>query len=325
MSVALNPSQQLTFSRPLTVLVKRSLSISNPSDTPVAFKVKTTAPKLYCVRPNAGRIEPNETVDVLVMLLPMKEDPPLSTKCKDKFLVQSTAITPEKDHLPTQEVWNAGPGEAHPEILQQKIKVAWLAPEGLPTTEEENEDYPNQSIMSTGEDSMYATVRGLPPTHSNGINGAPTLHDSQLDPRAPSPPIRAFSPAFHDSTEEHHEIPPTITVHTPPRTPPPVEVQAPAYASAPRSFQPDLSAELTESRAEIARLRALLDSMPTPAAAAATHENSLRQRKGLTHANDTKSEDGRTEVAFEQSVDGFSPQQVLFIAGAVFILTYLFF
>ena len=80
-----------------------------------------TCAQLYCVRPNAGRIEPNQAVDVLgahadaggsvfahaagaVMLLPMKEDPPMSTKCKDKFLVQSTIISPDKDHLPPAEV-----------------------------------------------------------------------------------------------------------------------------------------------------------------------------------------------------------------------------
>lgn len=38
------------------------------------------------------------------MLLPMKDDPPLSTKCKDKFLVQSTIISAEKDHLPLAEI-----------------------------------------------------------------------------------------------------------------------------------------------------------------------------------------------------------------------------
>jgi hypothetical protein len=45
-------------------LVKRSLQVSNPNNQPVAFKVKTTAPKQYCVRPNSGRIEPGEKVEV---------------------------------------------------------------------------------------------------------------------------------------------------------------------------------------------------------------------------------------------------------------------
>jgi hypothetical protein len=45
-------------------MVKEVLIIQNPNSFPVAFKVKTTTPRQYCVRPNAGRIEPGETVDV---------------------------------------------------------------------------------------------------------------------------------------------------------------------------------------------------------------------------------------------------------------------
>lgn len=52
------------FVGPLTQLVKRTLQVTNPNNQPVAFKVKTTAPKQYCVRPNSGRIEPGEKVDV---------------------------------------------------------------------------------------------------------------------------------------------------------------------------------------------------------------------------------------------------------------------
>jgi vesicle-associated membrane protein-associated protein A len=33
------------------------------------------------------------------MLQAMKEEPPLNIKCKDKFLIQSTLITPEKSGL----------------------------------------------------------------------------------------------------------------------------------------------------------------------------------------------------------------------------------
>ena len=34
----------------------------------------------------------------------MKEEPPLNAKCKDKFLVQSTIITPEKEAMPLGEL-----------------------------------------------------------------------------------------------------------------------------------------------------------------------------------------------------------------------------
>ncbi|ORY46224.1 PapD-like protein [Leucosporidium creatinivorum] len=64
MSVTLSPSSQLAFQRPLTQLVKRTLAVSNHNSQPIVYKVKTTAPKQYCVRPNSGRIEPGETVEV---------------------------------------------------------------------------------------------------------------------------------------------------------------------------------------------------------------------------------------------------------------------
>lgn len=38
------------------------------------------------------------------MLQAMKEEPPLNVKCKDKFLIQSTIITPEKETMPLQDL-----------------------------------------------------------------------------------------------------------------------------------------------------------------------------------------------------------------------------
>ena len=38
------------------------------------------------------------------MLQAMKEEPPPNAKCKDKFLIQSTLITREKEALPLQDI-----------------------------------------------------------------------------------------------------------------------------------------------------------------------------------------------------------------------------
>ncbi|CAM8998919.1 unnamed protein product [Rhodiola kirilowii] len=40
-----------------------SIQLFNNSDQYVAFKVKTTSPKKYCVRPNIGIIKPIPTCD----------------------------------------------------------------------------------------------------------------------------------------------------------------------------------------------------------------------------------------------------------------------
>ncbi|CAO3589629.1 unnamed protein product [Absidia cylindrospora] len=66
MSLHVEPSEVLTFKRPLTRTSKEILTINNSGDHDIAFKVKTTAPKLYCVRPNAGTVGAGETMEIQV-------------------------------------------------------------------------------------------------------------------------------------------------------------------------------------------------------------------------------------------------------------------
>lgn len=40
------------------------IKLTNPSNDRITFKVKTTVPKRYCVRPSCGIVEPSETVNV---------------------------------------------------------------------------------------------------------------------------------------------------------------------------------------------------------------------------------------------------------------------
>lgn len=49
---------------PFTDVVTTNLKLKNPSDKRVCFKVKTTAPRRYCVRPNSGIIDPGATVTI---------------------------------------------------------------------------------------------------------------------------------------------------------------------------------------------------------------------------------------------------------------------
>lgn len=171
MSVQLNPPNSLGFRRPLTTLVKRSLTITNNNTQPVAFKVKTTAPKLYCVRPNSGRVEPGESIDVSVMLQALKEEPPLSTKCKDKFLIQSTIITPDKETLPLSDIWSSSDANEEGKVFQQKLRVTYLPAEGQVVEEEdENNQAGMMSMMSDSEPPNFETVR-----QRRAINGHPTI------------------------------------------------------------------------------------------------------------------------------------------------------
>ncbi|KAF9908711.1 phosphatidylinositol-binding protein scs2 [Lobosporangium transversale] len=140
MSIELEPSVQLCFRRPLTEAIKESLIIRNPTQLPIAFKVKTTAPKQYCVRPNSGRIEPGAELEVQVQMQAMKEEPPADFKCKDKFLVQSVAITAEREQLPAADLWPTMERDAKDQIREKKIRCVFVHPTEPGTTRIKGED-----------------------------------------------------------------------------------------------------------------------------------------------------------------------------------------
>ncbi|XP_059357016.1 vesicle-associated membrane protein-associated protein A-like isoform X2 [Carassius carassius] len=83
----LDPPADLRFRGPFTDVVTANLKLKNPSEKKVCFKVKTTAPRRYCVRPNSGIIDPGATVIISVMLQPFEYDP--NEKSKHKFMVQT--------------------------------------------------------------------------------------------------------------------------------------------------------------------------------------------------------------------------------------------
>lgn len=49
---------------PFTEPVMTVMTLKNSSDKKVAFKIKTTAPKRYCVRPNCGELIPKEKSEI---------------------------------------------------------------------------------------------------------------------------------------------------------------------------------------------------------------------------------------------------------------------
>ncbi len=104
------------------------------------------------------------------MLQALKEEPPLSTKCKDKFLIQSTIITPDKETLPLADIvcissvithhlvnlfnsqWSSSDANEEGKVFQQKLRVTYLPAEGQPLDEEdENIQAGMTSMISDGE------------------------------------------------------------------------------------------------------------------------------------------------------------------------------
>ncbi|KAK6519687.1 phosphatidylinositol-binding protein scs2 [Arthrobotrys megalospora] len=128
MSIELHPAE-LGFRRPFDRETVQKLYIKNPNPGPVAFKVKTTAPKQYCVRPNSGRIEAGQDVEVAVLLQAMRDDPPPDFRCRDKFLVQSVLITADQEFANIASVWSSVEKLGKEHIQEKKIRVTYLPAE----------------------------------------------------------------------------------------------------------------------------------------------------------------------------------------------------
>jgi len=71
----------------------KQLRLFNRGSKPMAFKIKTTNPKQYFVRPNQGIVKPGEKIVIHVMMGKVSEIP--KEKCKDRFLVQSAVYDGE--------------------------------------------------------------------------------------------------------------------------------------------------------------------------------------------------------------------------------------
>lgn len=82
----------------------------------------------------------------------MKEEPPTSAKCRDKFLVQSCLITPERETTSLQDIWGVVEKTDKSSIHEQKIRCAFLPAATAPVMEE-GEDQ-NGSYMTNGGDEV---------------------------------------------------------------------------------------------------------------------------------------------------------------------------
>ncbi|XP_053308711.1 vesicle-associated membrane protein-associated protein B/C [Spea bombifrons] len=119
--LVLEPQHELKFRGPFTDVVTTNLKLTNPIDKNVCFKVKTTAPRRYCVRPNSGVIEPGSSVNVSVMLQPFDYDP--NEKSKHKFMVQSMVAPPDTSDM--EAVWK----EAKPDdLMDSKLRCMFELP-----------------------------------------------------------------------------------------------------------------------------------------------------------------------------------------------------
>ncbi|XP_027360194.1 vesicle-associated protein 1-2-like isoform X2 [Abrus precatorius] len=146
---------ELKFFFELKKQISCTLQLSNKTDSYVAFKVKTTNPKKYCVRPNTGIVSPRSTCDVIVTMQAQKEAP-ADMQCKDKFLLQSVK-TPDgatpKDI--TAEMFNKEAGHV---VEECKLRVLYIPPPQPPSPVPEGSEEGSSPRASVSENGNFNAI-----------------------------------------------------------------------------------------------------------------------------------------------------------------------
>lgn len=175
----LEPKVELHFKGPFTDVVTSHLKLTNPSERRVCFKVKTTAPKRYCVRPNNGIIEPHANTTIAVMLQPVDLDN-LNDKNKHKFMVQ-TMFAPEGD-INQEMLWR----DVNPDlVMDSKLKCVFDIPNAnANTTNDLNVSHTTPvsssvpsitTVQSSADSALNASSATITPTVSSLTNKSPNV------------------------------------------------------------------------------------------------------------------------------------------------------
>ncbi|XP_065338595.1 vesicle-associated membrane protein-associated protein A-like isoform X4 [Cloeon dipterum] len=140
----IDPSNELRFTGPFTSAVTSYITLKNPSEKKVCYKIKTTAPKQYCVRPNSGTLDPMSSVEIAVSLQPQQGDFPSSENYKHKFMVQ-TMFAPDGDY-DSDQLWK----EITPDkLMDSKLKCVFSSGSEVPANQDCVKEAPVQEKKVT--------------------------------------------------------------------------------------------------------------------------------------------------------------------------------
>jgi hypothetical protein len=154
--LVIEPPNELTFVGPFTSPVSSLMTLRNPTDRKVCFKIKTTAPKRYCVKPNSGVIDPKQTVQVQVSLQPFEYDP--NDKNRHKFMVQSM-FAPDGE-INQDTLWKESTGNR---MMDSKLRCVFVIEDG----------HSDGGNVETGNE--YSTAKTDLPIKASTLSSSPKV------------------------------------------------------------------------------------------------------------------------------------------------------
>lgn len=108
------------------------INLHNPINKRVAFKVKTTAPRRYCVRPNSGIIDPDSTTSIQVLFQPGDANS-VNEIPRHKFLIQAIVLK-ENEDTSNDTKWKDITTNQGERLMESKMRVLFPELENVPKT-----------------------------------------------------------------------------------------------------------------------------------------------------------------------------------------------
>lgn len=153
----ITPAHEIVLKGPFDRVVTSYLELYNPTDEQICFKVKTTAPRRYCVRPNSGLIKPTEKIKIAIMLQPIEDDSQ-SERNRHKFMVQSVSIKDE--NMNVDNIWNKAPPN---DIMDSKLRCVFQ----MPSVSEDSETSVSPSSTTITSSAPAPSSMSQPATTTN--------------------------------------------------------------------------------------------------------------------------------------------------------------
>lgn len=160
----IEPANELKFVGPFCTAVSSYMRLTNPTEHIILFKIKTTAPKKYCVRPNCGILEPKNTIEIAIILQPFIFD--AAEKNKHKFMVQSM-IMPEGGDVSVDELWK----EVSPDdLMDSKLRCVFELPADTNQT--------STGTMTATSTTTSQSANATPNKNESGVSAVESQHGS---------------------------------------------------------------------------------------------------------------------------------------------------
>ena len=121
-ALMMEPNDYLTFKFTPGTNISTTIYLRNGSDLNIAYKVKTTAPKAYLVRPSQGILSPGEQKEISVAMHASDSHPGAPNH---KFLVQHsiTDLTPSSEISEFSKFWDIAVKDGKLNSARLSVKI----------------------------------------------------------------------------------------------------------------------------------------------------------------------------------------------------------